>query len=398
MNKISKKILLSLIKKYERSKSFYDANKNKKIFLSLKDEILGAIYSSSFDNEKIYKEAFEELKDKNYVFFESENTPKFRVVLNNEKLEEIYDTIDRINPKDTLSDERNYLFELYNKYKNNAVLQRLLSKCLENVDNLHFPKSIYKSHENLEIILKGISGIMENKENILLRNLSIKLFSDSKTLEKNSELLFHRLKEFSDLGFNNFYEFCDFYNVSKNVGFVFVKGCLKIKLNNEIIDLNNVGTIFGIPSLFLDHNLIVDVGVNKVMTIENETTFNTFNDSSFLYVFSKGHPTNKIISFLKLLKEFKPDIEFYHCGDIDWGGFNIFFDLLDKTGFEFIPYNMNRETLSSFKSFTKTLTENDKKNLTKLLEKNRVEENNEIRKTIEYMIENNCKLEQEALS
>lgn len=57
-------------------------------------------------------------------------------------------------------------------------------KCLYEIENFHFPKSFYKTHEMVEIILKSIDGIMSNKEEILLRNLSVKLFSDSKILEK----------------------------------------------------------------------------------------------------------------------------------------------------------------------------------------------------------------------
>lgn len=398
MNKLSRKILLTLIKKYERSNSFLKEEKSKKIYLSLKDDVLEEMYSSSFDKDELYNESFKELKDGNFIYFENEDTSKFKVILNLKKLDEIYKLLERDNPKNTLKEEKIYLTNLKEKYKNNTVLQALLEKSIEEVDKLHLPKSIYKNHEMLEIILKAIDGIMSNEEEILLRNLSIKLFSDSKTLENNSDLIFQRLKRFSKFELDNFYEFCDYYNVIKNVGFVYIKGNIVLDLNGEVIDLNKVHSIFAVPSIFLNKKLIKNIGVTKIMSVENETTFNYFNDTEFLYVFSKGHPTKKVITFLKLLKEFSPNLSFYHCGDIDWGGFNIYFDIKEKTKIDIKLFDMNIETLENFKELAKPLSEIDKRNLTSLLEKEKVKENKEISGTVRYMLKNNLKLEQEAIN
>ena len=134
------------------------------------------------------------------------------------------------------------------------------------------------------------------------------------------------------------------------------------------------------------------------MTIENETTFNYFNDPSYLYVFSKGHPTQRVITFLRLLSEFNPNLEYYHCGDIDWGGFNIYFDLVEKTGIKFNLYNMDIQTLITYNDYLKVLTNKDRANLLSLSEKEKVKSNSSINETIIYMLKNNCKLEQEAIS
>lgn len=63
MTNLSEKILLSLVKKYERSSSFKDNSNNKRrIFLSLKDEILSNFYSSSLENLEQYKKLLRNLK------------------------------------------------------------------------------------------------------------------------------------------------------------------------------------------------------------------------------------------------------------------------------------------------------------------------------------------------
>lgn len=399
MTNLSEKILLSLVKKYERSSSFKDKSNNKRrIFLSLKDEILSNFYSSSLENLEQYKKSFEELKESGFVYFEGEESPKFKIILITEKVEEIYIILKVKNLKKALFEEKNLILEKIEIYKNNGVLQGFLEKCIYEIENFHFPKSLYKTHEMLEIILKSIDGIMSNKEEILLRNLSVKLFSDSKILEKNADLIFQRVKQFSNFQFNNFYEFCDYFNVTKNTGFVLVKGNITLDLNGEIIDLNKLNSVFAIPSTFLNKGLIKSISVNKVMTIENETTFNYLNAPSYLYVFSKGHPTKKVINFLKLVEESSCNIKFYHCGDIDWGGFNIYFDLLEKTGIDFELFDMDLITLEKFKRFAKPLSDIDKRNLLSLKEKDKVKNNQNIAKTIDFMLENNLKLEQEAIN
>ena len=64
-----------------------------------------------------------------------------------------------------------------------------------------------------------------------------------------------------------------------------------------------------------------------------------------------------------------------------------------KTGVDFIPHKMDIETLEENKSHWIKLTENDKNRLNKILEKT-----NSYKDTIEYMLKNNCKLEQESIT
>ena len=58
---------------------------------------------------------------------------------------------------------------------------------------------------------------------------------------------------------------------------------------------------------------------------------------------------------------------------------------------EFRPYKMDTATLKENIQYTKKLTENDRKRLLRLRDSNFSE-------VIDYMLENNCKLEQEAVN
>lgn len=55
-----------------------------------------------------------------------------------------------------------------------------------------------------------------------------------------------------------------------------------------------------------------------------------------------------------------------------------------------MPYHMDISTLQQYCDYTKQLTENDVKRLKKLAD-------TEFSDTINYMLTNNCKLEQEAM-
>ena len=64
--------------------------------------------------------------------------------------------------------------------------------------------------------------------------------------------------------------------------------------------------------------------------------------------------------------------------------------LREKTGIHFKPFRMDIPTLKQFAAYTKPLTDNDRKRLNNLL-------GTEFKETVQYMLENNCKLEQESM-
>ena len=102
------------------------------------------------------------------------------------------------------------------------------------------------------------------------------------------------------------------------------------------------------------------------------------------------------------LDEQNHDIMYYHFGDIDAGGYYIYEPLVEKTGLNIQTMNMNPITLEKNKDLWKELTLNDKKRLRKLKEHLHEKESRGVllkgyRDTLDYMLENNCKLEQEAV-
>lgn len=86
-----------------------------------------------------------------------------------------------------------------------------------------------------------------------------------------------------------------------------------------------------------------------------------------------------------------PNAKYYHFGDIDAGGFSILLDLRKKTGIPFVSYHMDLDTLKKYRQYAKELKESDRKRLEKIAEEK------EFREVIEFMLEENIKLEQECI-
>ena len=133
----------------------------------------------------------------------------------------------------------------------------------------------------------------------------------------------------------------------------------------------------------------ISVFGSAVVTIENLTTFNSFNcnDSFAIYLGGYHNQCRRTLYHAGLCAE--SDKLYLHFGDIDAGGFYILRHLRDMTGIRFMPYRMDIATLKANLKYTKPLTENDRKRLLAL-------KDSESGETVSYMLENNCKLEQEA--
>lgn len=91
----------------------------------------------------------------------------------------------------------------------------------------------------------------------------------------------------------------------------------------------------------------------------------------------------------------------YSAEDIDAGGFYILEHLKKETGIPFRSLYMDTKTLQRYRGDRKPLTENDRKRLLQLkedlAERMQHEETEDYGDVISYMLDENCKLEQEAV-
>jgi len=244
--------------------------------------------------------------------------------------------------------------------------------------------------DNLKIYVKAIEEMSLLEEDSLKRNFSKKVFNDSKLFEKIEAKVLKIIREFSDSDIDDNDELLSTYHLVKTPTFAYIKGGLVIKVKSQIVNLSNYGHEIALSSSALNDLDIIEVLVNKVITIENLTTFVSYNNPEYVAIYLGGFHNSVKRNLLRKIYEYNTKIKFYHFGDIDAGGLLIFEDLVTKTGIQFEPYMMDILTLENYRDYWMKLTQNDKKRLEKM-------KDGRFAQLVDYMIKNNCKFEQEAV-
>ena len=108
-------------------------------------------------------------------------------------------------------------------------------------------------------------------------------------------------------------------------------------------------------------------------------------------IYLGGYHNSVRREFIKKIYHQNPNVAFYHFGDIDAGGFYILEHLKRQTGVDFQAYKMDLNTLKEYRNYSKKLTDHDIDRLLKLKDTRYSE-------VISYMLDHDCKLEQEALN
>lgn len=213
------------------------------------------------------------------------------------------------------------------------------------------------------------------------------ILGDSKAFEKIKSRVISILFEYGE--FPDKDTILSDLNIVKNPGYVYVKGKGEISISGQHINLSKMNGAVGLGSSTLDNIDYIKVLGSKVVTIENLTTFHSYVDDDAFVIYLGGYHNSIRRKMICKLYENNPNINYLHYGDIDAGGY-ILLDLRRKTGIPFVAINMDIITLEKYRQFAKPLTENDRIRLDKLRD-------GEFADVVKYMLEHDCKLEQEAI-
>ncbi|MDD3751186.1 MAG: DUF2220 family protein [Tissierellia bacterium] len=384
--KYEKEIINKLLDKYEKSKSFIGDNKVNQNF-TVKIPALFPKYKdqSNFEVFKNINDAVDILVRKELVFAKQSASHLYNnVIFNLEKLKEAYDYAGRISKKQK-NDE---VIKLLQKYESkNVILKRY---CFEQYERINNNKSIEYFNDDLkelENVLIACCKALNVSTETYLRDFSIQVFKDSKLFEKISSKVINLLFQYGD--FPEKETVLGNLNIVKNPSYINVKGNAVISLAGQELDLSKIKGDIAISSVSLCDIDNINVIGDSVITIENLTSFHTFNEPNMFTIYLGGYHNKIRREFIKKMYEKNPNISYLHFGDIDAGGFYILEHLRRETGVDFKPYKMDIETIKSYKGYTKKLTENDRIRLNRLLD-------SKYSNVIEFMLENNCKLEQES--
>ncbi len=390
-NDFNKKILNKLIDKFENG--WRNNSLNPRLYIDRYDKIFDE-YNSPAGYKIVptidsYLSSLEEYK---FIHIYKDNNT-FRIYLNTDYVDEIYLFLDRKNIVIEHKNNQENMSNLINNCKNKTsiiYLNYLQSKLI----NRQKIDRDFKNIEELKKTISGIEAIENNEKEILLRNFSLSIFNDSKYLENNEDKFLNIFNEFSIDKYEDFMDLLSKHNILKNPKYSYIKNGIEISFNEETINLNKFGYSLNLTSEEILNMQIENVFVKKVITIENLTTYNYFNNDEYCIIYLAGYHNGDKEKIIKKLYDFSPDLEFYHFGDIDVGGLKILLDLKNKTGVNFKNYLMDLNTLNKYKKYCKNLTENDKYELNQMLNN---EQYKEFYNLIVYMLKFNVKLEQEAI-
>lgn len=395
--KLCGEILQKLLRKYDK-RSAKQVETNRRITLS-PSEIYKAYHANDADMRR--KEAINEAAH----ILESEKLVTVKRLKYSDEIEKIYMPEESassaqlflrdqcgITPRNQIKEE---VFQLFTAYEHGGELVQAYCTSLRQHLN-ETADEIAPAY--IEANLKMIDFLEKNSTSLYAREVSTLVYGDSKWFQENNyeEIcsLLRRILNAQQADYEPTDAILERFHIITNEQEILLKGCWKIHWGDFTLDTSQFHGGIAISSADIPFIEYVEVKTDKIMTIENKTSFQRMDDETFSYLYLGGFANRHQIAFLKKVIEDNTELEYMHFGDIDAGGFLIHQNLCQATGAQFALYRMGISELENkvFAIARKSLTPNDVRRLDALLEQE------EYRKTVAYMLAHDCKMEQEIIS
>ena len=385
----TKAIMYALLDKYEKSIASHGSS-SRKIKVQLKMENYDEKYydSREFERYKACHESIQILQDLHFVDIKMNGNFIVSIILNQNKIEAVYQWLGC----DSIQVIRDRILNILETYSKKSSLMDVCNYLIDREKRFQSNKQYYQDENDLMDILKIIEFLhLPRDQEISFRQASQHIFNNTKKLERiqlrvikllksvNNELL-----DISDL------EIFEQHGIVRNPTFIYIKGSIRIKINEQIIDFQTVNGSLGLSSELLSDLRVYGLAPKYIMTVENLDSFHQISAQKGAVIYLGGFHNTAKQRFLEQIYDAYPDIVYYHFGDMDAGGFTIFHDLVNKTKIPFVSMLMDIDTLKKYHSYTQPLTEHDKRRLHQICD-------SMFSSVIEYMIKENIKLEQEII-
>jgi hypothetical protein len=392
MKKYYKLLLEKLLDIYERRESFAkDNNEIRVIQIEPAKE-----YKEYIDryNHEAYRDinvAIEKLEQQKIVYTIHDVSGKYtKVKLNLEAIKDAYAFAGRMSIPE-LCDKMKMVLERYQSH-NNAIICKVIkdfTKQLEEYKKL--PYDINFDDRKLDLVLLTLSSVVNLDQETYIRNLSTAVFRDSKKFQKLRPIIESILFDYTDVVVEK-ERILEVYNLFDNPTYVLIKGNTTLTYKNSNIDLTDMNGGIAIPNSALGDIIRIKVNADKIITVENLTTYHDSEDGDSMFIYLGGFHNLSKQQFLNLLFSQNQEKEYCHKGDLDVYGFSILENLKNKTGIPFQPLEMDIDTLERYYNcgLYKELTANDRK----AMKSERLQKYSAV---FEFMLKHNCKVEQESI-
>lgn len=313
-----------------------------------------------------------------------------------DKVMDYYELLQRKRKKDIVQEQMTF-FEEWGEKGNSLIA----SFCKEQLERIGAGKSPTYTLEVSEKILQILKFILENTEELLERELSVLLLADSKAFEERYRnkicKILSTYLDFSEklVGVDDAREqekvILEEFKIYANPSYVYLKGEITLCLEDgKSIQIDSAP--MALSSDLLKKLVSITIEGENVVTVENLTSFHRVNDGNCAYIYLAGYHNSEKQALLRRINKENPKKRWFHFGDIDPDGFYILEHLRKGTGIDFAPLLMNVNELKKYAQYCKALSEKDRVKAENLILKGRYVE------TLQYMLDNNCKLEQEMIS
>lgn len=397
-DKTQREVLSALLDKYENSKTYKGENQVHQSFSISPDMILQEYDSDFADVEKVhlFEAELEELEREQLIRLERKGTVIRKILLNSGEIPVCYEILGREDKNSQIREQ--ILF--YESYRGKSpVLDKF---CTEQVRLLELGRKPEYLPEEAKELLSLCLFILENKQELLERELSIVQFGNSKLFEKRFRTrvcrILQKYGEYEELleGVDDKREreqiLLGEHSIYSNPSYLYIKGNATLSFRGLPPVELSLDTPVAYSSESLQSLERIDIHGSQVMTIENLTSFNRMKENGYFYLFLSGYHNTAKQRLLIRIAEQNRGIRWFHFGDFDPDGFLIIEHLKKKTEIDFQPIHMGCDELKKYRKYGRPMEESDRKKAGTLLEKGMYPEE------MAFMLEQNCKIEQEIVS
>ena len=303
-------------------------------------------------------------------------------------LPKIYHFLNRM-PKTELWEKQKHLLARYGT-QSETLTGRFCSAMLERIaQRKDVEYGLAKDMGLLEDVLSALINIERLTEETYIRNFSEMVFHDSKRLQSILNPVTRILLDYGD-GVGQKETVLAQYNLISNPGYVYIKGGWQIWCHGQCISTDMFRGGVAISSDALDEIEQIHVPSGRIISVENLTTYHDTKESQGAIIYLGGFLNTVRTNLLKKVYVFEPDVRYFHRGDLDPYGFLILENLKEKTGIPFKPMEMDLNTLQQCHraGHFRPLDEADRKAIT-------APALAEYQPILQYMLQHNCKIEQE---
>lgn len=399
LSKIQKDALNMLLDVYENSVTYKGQNIKNQSF-AIKPEKIFYEYNGDFtDQDEVnqFNREMQSLMEFEFVILDYERgIPVIsKIKLNTNSINEIYSVLKR----EDITVKRNREIKMYTQYM--GVHDIMDAFCKSQVERLNDYKDAKYTSDIAINILKLLKYVLGNNSDIMERELSVAVLGDTKLFEKSyKSRICSIIEEYGELELDlsildkkeKEKAILEEYQVFSNPSYIFFKGNVDI----YYVDGNSISVTPDNPIAILSEAIarieMIKVNSNRIVTVENLTSYNRINDNKSTFIYLSGYHNSAKQRFLKKIAENNGGVSWFHFGDIDPDGYYILKNLVEKTGIAFVPLYMDVQQLINCKQYCKPLEKNDMVKANSLLKFHFYDE------VMEFMLANNCKLEQEIIS